>query len=82
MIELDRRQYSRAVTGTPARILCNYRSVLACTIHDISAGGACLVLDPSVALPERFDLIPGRGDDPRACRVVWRFSDRVGVAFN
>ena len=83
MIEMiERRQYSRVAAGTPARILCNYRSVLACTIRDISAGGACLELDPGIAIPERFDLIPGRGDDPRACRVVWRFSDRVGVAFN
>jgi PilZ domain-containing protein len=79
---IERRQYSRVETGEPARILCNYRSVLACTIRDISTGGACLELDPTIAIPEKFDLIPGRGHDPRACRVVWRFSDRVGVAFN
>jgi len=79
---IDRRRYSRILTEEPARILCNYRSVLACMIRDISAGGACLELDPVVAIPDQFDLIPNRGDDPHACRVIWRFSDRVGVAFN
>ena len=79
---IERRQHSRMLTGEPARILCNYRSVLACTIRDISASGACLELDPGIAIPERFDLIPAGGDDPRACRVIWRLSDRVGVAFN
>jgi c-di-GMP-binding flagellar brake protein YcgR len=79
---IERRQYSRILTEQPARILCNYRSVLACTIRDISAGGACLELDPVLPIPDQFDLIPDRRDNSHACRVVWRFGERVGVAFN
>jgi hypothetical protein len=81
MMEIDRRIYSRILKDEPARILCNYRSVVACVIRDISAGGACLELDPAAALPEEFDLIP-TGNDARSCRVVWRYSGRLGVAFN
>ena len=80
MMEIDRRIYSRILTDEPARILCNYRSVVACIIRDMSTGGACLELDPAAPVPEQFDLIPN-GDDPRSCRVVWRYSDRLGVAF-
>ena len=79
---IDRRQYSRILTEERARILCNYRSVLACIIRDISAGGACLELDPTLMIPQEFDLVPDQGDNAQACRVVWRASDRVGVTFN
>lgn len=81
MMELDRRLHFRMLADEPARILCNYRSVLVCVIRDMSAGGACLEIDPAAAVPDRFDLIPD-GNDPRSCRVVWRFSDRMGVTFN
>jgi hypothetical protein len=81
MMDIDRRNYSRILRDEPARILCNYRSVVACVIRDISASGACLELDPAAAVPEEFDLIP-TGNDARSCRVVWRYSDRLGVAFN
>ena len=81
MMEINRRFFSRILKDEPARILCNYRSVVGCVIRDISAGGACLELDPAAAVPEQFDLIPN-GNDPRSCRVVWRYSDRLGVAFN
>jgi hypothetical protein len=78
---IDRRRYSRILKEERARILCNYRSVLVCIIRDVSAGGACLELDPTLAIPEQFDLIPNTGDNAHACRVVWRVSDRIGVAF-
>ena len=79
---IERRQYSRIAKAEQARILCNYRSVLACMIRDISAGGACLELDPTIIVPDQFDLIPDQGDEPHACRVVWRVSGRIGVVFN
>jgi PilZ domain len=77
---IERRTHPRIPTEEPARVLLNSHFVLACTIRNISLGGACLELDGGVAIPEVFDLIPTQSD-ARTCRVMWRAKDRVGVAF-
>ncbi len=50
-----------------------------CSIIDISAGGACIEVHGSGAIPNRFIL--SHGGVQKACRVVWQKSRRVGVAF-
>ena len=77
---IERRRYPRISTDEPARVLLSSRSVLDCTIRNISLGGACLEMDGAVAIPDVFDLIP-KCSDARTCRVMWRVKDRVGVAF-
>jgi PilZ domain-containing protein len=80
MIELNQRVYSRILTDEPARILINGCSELVCFVRDVSTGGAGLELDPVAVLPHQFHLIY-RGMDVRSCRMVWRFADRIGIAF-
>jgi c-di-GMP-binding flagellar brake protein YcgR len=51
-----------------------------CTIRDLSAGGACLVVPDPVSVPQEFELY-FQDRSVRRCRVVWRNPARVGVAF-
>jgi hypothetical protein len=49
-------------------------------LNNLSAGGACLSISTTKAIPDEFTLIlpPNL---PRRCRPVWRSGDRVGVEF-
>jgi len=77
----NRRQNVRTRTARPARIVYDYRSVVACTICDLSPDGAGLEVSIFVPVPDTFDLITERDDDARTCRVIWRTTNRMGVWF-
>jgi hypothetical protein len=76
----------RDVTRT--RVLCGAKiipprhgSMIHCTVQNITSSGACLKLANTYGLPETFELTFEQGRTRRACRVVWRTSDELGVAF-
>jgi hypothetical protein len=50
-----------------------------CRVVDYSPGGACLEYWGPTKLPDRFELL--FGGTRKRCRVVWRGSRRLGVAF-
>jgi len=50
-----------------------------CNIVDISAGGACIEVHGSDAIPKRFIL--NHGGVKKSCYLVWQKGRRVGVAF-
>ena len=50
-----------------------------CGIIDLSAGGACLELDTSAAVPKRFVLL--HGGTKKNCSLVWQKGRRLGVTF-
>jgi len=50
-----------------------------CILVDYSAGGACLQMKTSIALPDRFDVL--YGTTRKRCRVVWKRGLRLGVTF-
>jgi alkyl hydroperoxide reductase subunit AhpF len=50
-----------------------------CVVRNLSVGGACLVVE--TIIPDAFDLIVSGGGPARTCRVVWRFRNRMGIAF-
>jgi len=53
-----------------------------CSISDISAAGARLVLENDCELPDRFLLLLSEiGTAHRRCRLVWRTGLTVGVEF-
>jgi PilZ domain len=56
-------------------------SGVACTVRNMSAGGAAIELDGPVALPQSFTLSIARDNFVRHCRTVWRSDKRVGLAF-
>jgi len=51
----------------------------ACSVIDISAGGACLEIHGNGVIPKRFIL--NHGGVQKNCRVVWQKSRRIGVSF-
>lgn len=56
-------------------------SVTECVVRDIGAGGARVLLNDAIPLPETFDLCIGERREVRRARLVWRRGDAVGVAF-
>jgi PilZ domain-containing protein len=53
-----------------------------CSVRDISATGARLAVEMPAAVPNQFILLLSRdGRTRRACAVVWRSAEEVGVEF-
>ncbi|WP_162173814.1 PilZ domain-containing protein [Hyphomonas johnsonii] len=54
-------------------------------LHDMSAAGACIEVDPGIALPARFTLRvadrAGQGDTDVACHLVWQHEALAGIRF-
>jgi hypothetical protein len=57
----------------------NQRSVIDCTVRNMSATGALLALPNALGVPDQFELCMERGC--RSARVVWRSDKTVGVAW-
>jgi PilZ domain len=78
----DLRSGSRARTLLGARIVFNNRhSTVDCTVRDLSAIGAKVLVSPHVPVPDEFDLhIPQKRRKHRA-RIMWRDAEACGVRF-
>jgi hypothetical protein len=77
----ERRRMPRQRTLKAARIVIDPKlPALDCIVRNLSARGA-LLLVPSLAVPDRFDLVFSASHARHACRVAWRAHDRVGVLF-
>lgn len=79
----NRRQAERRETSLKARICYGVRDsvTLACTIRNISSGGALIELPEDVLLPSAFRLVNLGEGFAYDCRVVWRRGGSLGVAF-
>ena len=78
----DRRAITRTRVLRSAKIIVPRRSpVIHCTVQNITSAGACLKVANTFGVPETFDLTFEHGRTRRACRVVWRTDDKLGVAF-
>ncbi len=76
----ERRTCRRRVLK-PAQITFNgHSAVIDCTVRDISDGGARLMVESPVGIPDTFGLAVG-GETARQCRVVWRKTSQIGVEF-
>lgn len=51
----------------------------ACTIVDISAGGACIEVPGAGVIPRKFTL--NHGGTKKTCNLVWQRGRRIGVRF-
>ncbi|MHC2626792.1 hypothetical protein ACVIW2_008824 [Bradyrhizobium huanghuaihaiense] len=54
---------------------------IACTVRNMSAGGAAIELESPVSLPQSFTLSITCDNFVRHCRPVWRSDKRIGLAF-
>jgi len=78
----DRRGVTRTKVLRSAKIIVPRRSpVIHCTVQNLTDGGACLKVANTFGVPATFDLTFEHGRTRRACRVVWRTHDQLGVAF-
>lgn len=78
----ERRASHRARTWRGGKISFNdKRSVLDCTIRNLSREGACLQVESLVGVPAAFDLLIEGEEAPRPCRLVWQSDHRAGVEF-
>jgi hypothetical protein len=79
----EQRKDSRHRTLKTGRIVFNQRrSVVDCTVRNLSSTGACLDVPSTVGIPEAFELIIGSDDMARSCRIAWRTERRIGVRFS
>ncbi|MBR0777136.1 PilZ domain-containing protein [Bradyrhizobium diazoefficiens] len=78
MIEKRTEQRHRVFKGA---MITFEGSGVACTVRNMSAGGAAIDLDGPVALPQSFTLSISRDNFVRSCRTVWRSDRRIGLAF-
>jgi hypothetical protein len=80
--KIERRAMKRTRVSRNAKIIVPRRSpVIFCTVENITSGGACLKVASTFGVPETFDLTFEHGRTRRWCRVVWRTSNKLGVAF-
>jgi len=59
----------------------NQPSLIDCTVCNITNDGACLNFAAAMPAAESFVLSFDNFRSTRACRVVWRQTDRLGVCF-
>jgi PilZ domain len=55
---------------------------LACTVRNLSSGGAAIELAGALRLPPSFTLVIEADHFIRRCHPVWSNDRRVGVAFD
>jgi hypothetical protein len=76
----ERRREIRRRALKAARILFNNRqSTLNCTVKNISSQGALVVLPSTTFVPEEIELCIG--NETHKARVMWRASDKMGLAW-
>ena len=78
----ERRHVTRTHVSRGAKIIPPLRgSMIPCMVQNITSRGACLKLADAYGLPETFELTFEQGRTRRACRVIWRTAEQIGVAF-
>src|SRR5262249_16836886 len=78
----ERRASHRSRTLRGGKILFNdRRSVLDCTIRNLSPEGACLQVESLVGVPAAVELLLDSQGTPRPCRLAGQSHDRAGVEF-
>ena len=78
----ERRRVPRHRTLKSGKIVVQAgRSVLDCTVRNLSTQGALLLIRSHAGIPEKFDLVLETSGEHHPCRIAWRGEDRVGVEF-
>ena len=79
---MERRHQSRSRTLKSARILLNnHQSVIDCVVRNLSPTGACLKVETTFGIPDRFDVMFDIDKSIRTCRLIWHKDRLIGVEF-
>ena len=62
-------------------LLSNHKTIIDCTVRDMSETGAKLICGDPGAIPNEFRLVFPSDRTMRDVKVVWRRPDQVGVHF-
>ena len=63
------------------KLVSNFgHSTIDCVIRSLSDVGACLQVQSTHGVPERFELVI-QGRERKPCKVSWQSEDRIGVSF-
>ena len=76
----EQRMAKRYQTRSRAQIIVLGHEAIGCSVADISATGARVLIDTAASVPDSFIL--KMKDRARRCRVVWRGARQIGLAFN
>jgi hypothetical protein len=81
MIKDKRKSQRRPLRHTACAMIAP-NELHGCVLSDVSDFGARIDIDDSSKLPDRFVLLLSmRGRVQRACQVVWRKPNQLGVKF-
>jgi hypothetical protein len=79
----ERRTMQRTRTLRGGKILFNdKRSVIDCTVRNLSDVGACLQVTSQVGVPKTFDLMIEGSHETHPCHLIWHHDNRIGVSFD
>lgn len=79
---MDKRHTPRRRTFKGGKIFFNHdRSVIDCTVKNLSPDGAALLVQSVIGIPGEFNLVISSDNVSRACRVVWKTETQIGVHF-
>jgi hypothetical protein len=79
---MERRHALRSRTLKSARILLNHhQSVIDCVVRNLSPTGACLKVETTFGIPDRFDVMFDMDKSIRSCRLIWHKDKLIGVEF-
>ena len=79
----ERRDERRMRTLKSAKITFNFgRSVIDCTVRNISSRGALIEVQSVVGVPMQFEMVMDQGATRRACTVRWHTERMMGVGFD
>lgn len=82
MAEEDKRIAPRQKVLKAAKIISiDNKTVLDCTVRNLSETGAQLVIEKNVSVPDEFQFFLANGDTVRDAVLAWHRGDRVGVKF-
>ena len=77
----DRRKSPRTWMRKKAAIRTRVGSLMHCMVNDLSRDGACLQIASTLGIVGDVELSFDNFHSMRVCHVVWRDTDRLGVAF-
>jgi hypothetical protein len=79
---MERRHQLRSRALKSARILLNHhQSVIDCVVRNLSPTGACLKVETTFGIPDRFDVMFDIDKSIRPCRLIWYRDRQIGVEF-
>jgi hypothetical protein len=80
----EKRKSPRRRVRQPALMVDDNGGMIgACTMLDVSAGGARLKLDVEIDVPTEFILLLSRfnGSMRRRCTIAWQTEAQIGILF-